>query len=55
LDDLKAWLGHLYKVGDPDLRIGIVQATLEHLFEQKQIRKFFSGWKNDEVLAAAHE
>jgi DNA-binding transcriptional MerR regulator len=55
LDDLKAWLGRLYKEGDPDLRICIVQATLEHLFEKKQIRKFFDDWKNDEVLAVAHE
>lgn len=55
LDDLKAWLGRLYKDGDPDLRICIVQTTLEHLFEQEQIRNFFSDWKNDEVLAAAHE
>jgi hypothetical protein len=55
LDDLKAWLGRLYKDGDPDLRISMVQATLEHLFEHEQIRKFFSDWKHDEVLAVAHE
>jgi hypothetical protein len=55
LDDLKVWLGRLYKDGDPDLRISLVQATLEHLFEQKQIRRFFDDWKNDEVLAVAHE
>jgi hypothetical protein len=55
LDDLKAWLGRLYKEGDPDLRISIVQATLEHLFEQEQIREFFSDWRDDETLAVAHE
>jgi hypothetical protein len=32
-----------------------VQATLEHLFEQKDMRKFFSDWSKDEVLAVAHE
>ena len=48
-------LGRLYKEGDPDTRVSIVQATLEHLFEQDQIREFFSDWKNDEVLAVAHE
>jgi hypothetical protein len=55
LDGLKVWLGRLYKESDPDLRVSIVQATLEHLFEQDQIREFFSDWKNDEVLAVAHE
>jgi hypothetical protein len=55
LDDLKVWLGRLYKKGDPDIRICIVQATLEHLFEQEQLREFFSDWKDDKVLAVAHE
>jgi hypothetical protein len=55
LVDLKSWLGRLYKEGDPDLRIGMVQATLEHLFEQEQIREFFSDWRDDEVLATAHD
>jgi hypothetical protein len=54
LEDLKSWLGHLYKQGDPELRTCIVQASLEHLFEQKEIRKFFSDWRKDEVLAEAH-
>jgi hypothetical protein len=55
LDDLKVWLGRLYKEGDPDIRICIVQATLEHLFEQEQLREFFSDWKDDKILAVAHE
>jgi hypothetical protein len=54
LDDLKSWLGNLYKEGDAGLRTCIVQATLEHLFEQKEIREFFADWLNDEVLALAH-
>jgi hypothetical protein len=48
------WLGRLYKEGDADIRRCIVHATLEHLFEQEPIRKFFADWKNDEVLAVAH-
>jgi hypothetical protein len=54
LKELKDWLGHLYQEGDGDARQCLVQATLEHLFEQEDIRNFFSDWKNDPVLAAAH-
>ena len=54
LTDLKTWLGKLYKEGDQEIRTCIVQATLEHLFEQKDIRKFFSDWQKDEVLKVAH-
>lgn len=54
LEDLKSWLGRLYKEGKPEIRTCIVHATLEHLFEQKQIRKFFSNWQNDVVLAEAY-
>lgn len=54
LDDLKIWLGRLYSEGDANLRQCIVQATLEHLFEQEAIREFFADWTNDEVLAVAH-
>ena len=52
--ELKDWLARLYDEGDESLRICIVTATLEHLFEQKDIREFFSDWKKDPVLAIAH-
>ena len=55
LDDLKTWLGRLYKEGDPEIRTCIVQATLEHLIEQKEIREFFADWQDDKVLAVAYE
>lgn len=55
LRDLKEWLAGLYKGFDEDIRRCIVQATLEHLFEQKPIRQFFSDWKNDAILRAAYE
>jgi hypothetical protein len=53
--DLKTWLGRLYAEGDASLRTCIVTATLEHLFEQKDIREYFSDWKKDPVLAIAHK
>lgn len=55
LEDLKVWLGGLYKEGDSEIRTCVVQATLEHLFENEQMRNLFSDWRNDEVLAVAYE
>ena len=55
LTDLKTWLGKLYEEGSQEIRTCIVQATLEHLFEQKDIRKFFSDWQKDEVLKVAFD
>lgn len=55
LTDLKTWLGKLYKEGNQEIRTCIVQATLEHLFEQKDIRKFFTDWQRDKVLKVAHD
>jgi len=52
--ELKDWLGRLYLEGDEALRTCIVTATLEHLFEQKSIREFFSDWKQNPALAIAH-
>jgi hypothetical protein len=46
-------LGKLYEEGSQEVRTCVVQATLEHLFEQKDIRKFFSDWQKDEVLKVA--
>jgi hypothetical protein len=33
----------------------MVTATLEHLFELKDIRDFFADWKKHPVLAMAHK
>lgn len=52
--ELKNWLAKTYKSADERLRTCIVNATLEHLFERKQIGKYFSDWKSDPVLAAAY-
>jgi hypothetical protein len=55
LMELKAWIADLYKNADDPLRICIVHATLEHLFERKAIRKYFSDWRNDAILTAAYD
>ena len=54
LEDLKSWLGELYKQGDTKLRKCLIHGTLEHLFEQEVIRKFFDDWIDDRVLSVAH-
>ncbi len=53
--DLKAWLETLYIKGDQELRICLVTATFEHLFENKKIAKYFSDWEKDPVLKVAYE
>ena len=52
--DLKLWLAGLYKNGDERLRTCIVTATLEHLFERKPIRKYFTDWRNDAILTTVY-
>jgi hypothetical protein len=54
LESLKSWLEQFYREGDQTIRTCVIQATLEHLFEQEQIRECFSDWQNDEVLAVAY-
>lgn len=51
---VKVWLAVLYKSADDRVRTCIVNATLEHLFERKPIRKYFSDWQNDPILSAAY-
>ena len=52
--ELKIWIAGLYKNADDRLRTCIVNATLEHLFERKPIRKYFSDWQKDAILAAGY-
>lgn len=54
LADLKEWLAQLYKDGDEEIRVCIIQASLEHLVEQKPIREFFFDWQKDPVLRVAY-
>jgi len=51
--NLKTWLAQLYTEGDEALRNCLVTATLEHLFEQKDIRKYFADWEGDPALGPA--
>jgi hypothetical protein len=54
LADIKSFLAKLYKEGDDELRTCIVNATLEHLFEERAIAGYFADWKQDPVLAEAY-
>jgi hypothetical protein len=54
LADIKGLLAKLYKEGDNELRTCIVNATLEHLFEEEAIADYFADWKQDVVLAEAY-
>lgn len=55
LQDLKDLLAGLYKDGDSALRECLVTATLEHLFERRQIAKYFTDWQQDSTLRIAYE
>jgi len=55
LEDLKEWIGEIYKKNDQDIRECIINATLEHLFENKKVAEFFSDWKSDPELRVAYD
>jgi hypothetical protein len=55
LERIKFQLAELYKSGAEDRKKSIEHAIIEHLFERKQIRKFFADWKNDPDLRPAYE
>jgi hypothetical protein len=54
LVEVRKWLGDLYREADAPLRRCIVDAALEHMFENKQVARFFVGWKSDQILAQAY-
>ena len=54
LAEIKDWLASLYRNGDENLRRAIVDATLEHLFENDDIAVYFQSWKDDPILKQAH-
>jgi len=55
LHRVKEWLANLYKAGDKDVKICIVQSILEHLFEHEEIREFFRDWLSDPQLRPAYD
>jgi hypothetical protein len=52
---LKTWLERLYRESDAVMRLGLVTAIVEHLFEVRAVAEYFSDWKDDPVLADAHD
>lgn len=54
VNDLKKWLGHQYAQAAPDIRVSIVNGTLEHLFEVPEIANYFSDWKDIPDLCSAY-
>ncbi|WP_242395421.1 hypothetical protein [Anaeromyxobacter oryzisoli] len=48
------WLGGLYTNGDAEVRRAVVDGTLEHLFERKDIKSAFKKWKNEPELGTAY-
>jgi hypothetical protein len=54
LANLKEWLARLYKSGDAELRDGILNGILEHLFEEASLKIHFEDWKEDGELAPAY-
>ena len=52
--EIKRMLARLYKSGNSEVRVCIVNATLEHLFEDRGVAKYFKDWKEDPVLAQAY-
>src|SRR5579862_5467531 len=52
--EIKERLAALYKRGDAGVRDAVVNAVLEHLFEHRQLAKFFKDWQKDPILAPAY-
>jgi hypothetical protein len=52
--EFKEWLAALYVAGDSEVRTCLVQATLEHLFENTEVAEYFSDWKVHPVLSTAY-
>ncbi len=55
LAEIKRWIADLYKGGTEEIRKCIITATLEHLFEDKTIAKYFIDWRKDSELGSAYE
>ncbi len=55
LADLKKMLERLYISDNEELRCCIITGALEHLFEDKNIREYFSDWLNVELLGSAYQ
>jgi hypothetical protein len=52
---VKSLLEKVYLTGDTELKKCIEHAVLEHLFERKDIRMFFSDWRDNPQLRPAYD
>jgi hypothetical protein len=55
LTRLKERLAELYSRGDAQLQKAVVNAVLEHLFEDREIAAFFQDWSHADPHATAYE
>jgi hypothetical protein len=51
----KSWIRDLYLTGDENVRDAVVNGILEHLFEEKAMRKLFADWCDHPELRVAYE
>jgi hypothetical protein len=51
----KELLERLYLHGEENIRLALVQGTLEHLFENSSVREFFADWKSHPELRRAYD
>jgi hypothetical protein len=54
LQEIKRRLAALYVQGDERVHDAVVNAVLEHLFENQELQVFFEDWKDDPKLATAY-
>lgn len=54
LVEIKHRLAELYKRGDAGVRDAVLNAVLEHLFENSQLADFFKDWLADPILAPVY-
>ncbi len=54
LRELKSLLARLYRDRDEKLKVAVITGTLEHLFTDRKILRFFADWKQDPQLKAAY-
>src|SRR5713226_4791810 len=45
----------LYRRSDPETRNRIETGAVEHVLEDRKLRKFFSNWQDDSELRSAYE
>lgn len=55
LVEIKSRLADMYERGADDVRNGVVNGVLEHLFENRELRVYFEDWKDHPILGAAYK